>query len=187
MLPEQSPSSLPYQAPEQTPPPPEPPDPLVVAHALALFILGVMVGLMAVVSRVAHELQSTLLSRAQLAPFGTLREGRSSASTLPPMIADLGDGLVRWVAFGLVVSGIAIAAGVSLWFGHGKPEQPHERRWTRCAALITLMLLISAGAAFVVPSASTRLVLLIVPSAVALIGLVALVVMVVIYTLNAPP
>lgn len=192
MLPEKSPPPAPYY-----PAPPEPTDhpdresagkttdPAVVSYALTLFTLGVLVGLLAVLSRVAHELQSGLLNQAGLAAFPSARE-TTAHSTLPSMIADLDNPLVWFVALGFGVASIAISASGIAWFSHGKPELPHERRWTRWAMGIALLLVISAGAALFVNSSSVRLMLMIVPAVGALIGFTGLVLMIVNFMLNPP-
>jgi hypothetical protein len=149
---------------------------LLASYALTLFILGVMVGLLAILERIAEEFQHRLIIEITFLP----RSVSGTAHTpLPPLIDSLNDSGARFVIFGFLVSLVSMTCGGVVWFLGGKPDAPHARTWTALAGGIGFCLLLSMGCTAFVAHEDVRLVMLIVPSAVALLLFMTLVYLVV--------
>jgi hypothetical protein len=191
MLPEQQPHpTRPYPMDHGTQPPDAAPDQagdrIVAANALTLFFLGVMVGLLAVVARIAHEAQHSVLIDATRNGLSWMTVS-TRHSSLPPMIHDLDDPLVRMIGLGFVLGIIGIVSGAGLWLVNGKPVTPREWCWTWIGAWIVLFLATSVGAALFAAESHTRITLLSVSFALALAGFIMLVILVVRDALRRPP
>lgn len=191
MLPEQQPHpTYPYPADHAAPPSDaridRARDRIVTANALTLFFLGVIVGLAAVLARITHEAQHPMLIDATRHGLSWMTVS-TRYSSLPPMIRDLDDPLVRIIGLGFAISVIGMVSGAGLWFINSKPATPRERRWTWIGAWIVLFLATSCGAALFVMESSTRITLLNVTFVLALGGFIALVILVVWDALRHPP
>jgi hypothetical protein len=91
------------------------------------------------------------------------------------MIASLDDPGARLIALGFLTGVLGMVLGGMVWIRGVRPATDRERAWTKWGALITVLLLISMGGALVVRDPYARLVMLIAPSALALLAFVALV------------
>ncbi len=181
---------LPDPPPRPTRPYPAPPeertDYLTTSYALVLFTLGTMIGLLALLGRVAQEAQhAVLIGVTQGGRWGKM--GSTGHSTLLPMIHSLDDPSVQLIALGFALCGIGIIVGAWVWRANGKPATPREWRWTWTGVWIVLWLGIGMWSALFVGESSTRITLLDVSLVLALAGFVALVLMVVSYSLKRPP
>ena len=191
MLPESQPRpTRPYPVDPLTPPPEtragDHTDQLVTSYASTLFLLGVMVGLLAILARITQEFQHPAMLDATRIGLSWMTVS-TKHSSLPPMIRDLGQPITRMIALGFAICVIGIVLGSGLWLANGKPTTPHERRWTWLGAWIVLWLVIGMGGALLVTVSNTRIALLIVTLALATVGFVVLVMLIVIYSLNHPP
>jgi hypothetical protein len=156
---------------------------LLASYALTLFILGVMVGLLAVLGRIAEEFQHRLIIEITLMPRSASGADRVP---LPPLIDSARNSGARFVIFGFLVSLVSMTCGGAVWFLGGRPDAPHARTWTALGGGIAFCLLLSMGNTAFVAHEDVRLVMLIVPSAVALLLFIALVYLVAERTLFAP-
>jgi hypothetical protein len=161
---------------------PLPPDNqrLLTSYALTLFILGVTVGLLAILGRIAQEFQHRLVFDLGYFP-GPSEAGRTP---FPPLIDSLRDPGSRFVVFGFLVSLITMSCGGAIWFLGGQPAAPHARTWTRLGCGIAACLLISMVSTALVVHEDVRLAALIVPSALAMVLFMALVYLIVEQTLT---
>jgi hypothetical protein len=141
---------------------------LLTSYALTLFILGVMVGLLAILGRLAQEFQHRLVVDIDL-----LTVPRATAKTRPfplrPLIDTLGDLESRFVVFGFLVSLITMSCGGTIWFLGGKPDAPHARTWTRLGSVIAVCVLISMFSTAFITNEDVRLFLITVPAVLALL------------------
>jgi hypothetical protein len=141
---------------------------LLTSYALTLFILGVMIGLLAILGRLAQEFQHRLVVDIDL-----LMVPRATAKTrlmpLRPLIDTLGDSGSRFVVFGFLVSLITMSCGGAIWFLGGKPNAPHARTWTRLGSAIGVCLLISMFSTVFIADEDVRLALIAVPAVLALL------------------
>ncbi len=173
MLPDRWPDTSPPDAPDapDAPQPETPPPGQVRPTALALFVLGVTVGLLAVLGRIAQELELSLLADLN-AEFWPAPAGRSR---LPAMLHGLDTPGQRLVAAGFAASVVGMVCGAALWRAGGRLSTRH-RAWTRLGALIMLALLAAMIGTLVCPDAAIRLALLIsafIPAALLFVVLVA--------------
>jgi hypothetical protein len=145
---------------------------LLTSYALTLFILGVMVGLLAILGRLAQEFQHRLVFNLTALPH-TAAESRPLP--LPPLIDTLGSNESRFVIVGFLVSLITMSCGGAIWFLGGKPDAPHARTWTALGSAIAVCLLISIISTAVIAYESLRLVLITVPAVLAMLLFTALV------------
>ncbi len=138
---------------------------LLTSYALTLFILGVMVGLLAILGRVAQEFQHRLVLDLTILPRAATE---SQHLPLPPLIDTLNSAGSRFVIFGFLASLITMSCSGALWFLGGKPDAPHARTWTALGSVIVVCLLISMISTAFISDENLRLILLIVPGALAL-------------------
>jgi hypothetical protein len=147
---------------------------LLTSYALTLFILGVMVGLLAILGRIAQEFQHRLVVDLDL-----LTLPPTTAKTRPfpllPLIDTLGDPGSRFVIVGFLVSLITMSCGGAIWFLGGRPDLPPARTWTRLGSVIAVCLLISMFSTAFITNEDLRLVLITVPAALAMLLFAALV------------
>lgn len=155
---------------------------LLTSYALTLFILGVMVGLFAILGRIAQEFQHRLIVHAAGLPYLP----RTGHPSLPVLFRDLSSPGTRVVIAGCAVSLISMAGGAMIWFSGGQPDAPYARTWTRLGRGIALCLLVSMGSAVFVPYADARLLLLVVPGVLALLLFTILVYLIVEQTFFPP-
>jgi hypothetical protein len=145
---------------------------LLTSYALTLFVLGVMVGLLAILGRLAQEFQHRLVFNLTILPPAA---NETRPLPLRPLIDTLDDGGSRFVIFGFLVSLITISCGGAIWFLGGKPDAPHARIWTRLGSVIAVCLLIGMISTAIIVNENLRLVLIAVPAALALLLYVAFV------------
>jgi hypothetical protein len=141
---------------------------LLTSYALTLFIVGVMVGLLAILGRLAQEFQHRLIFEYDLLTLPRAT-ARTRLMPLRPLIDTLDDFGSRFVVFGFLVSLITMSCGGAIWFLGGKPDAPHARTWTRLGSVIAVCLLISMFSTAFIPNEDVRLVLITVPAALALL------------------
>jgi len=128
---------------------------VVVSYALTLFILGAMVGLLAVLGRVGQEVLSGV--------FRDMRRGfvqptpLGSRPPLPAMIHSLDSPSDRLILLGFAVCAVCIVAGAYLWFAGGVPSAQRPPAWTLTGALIALLLAVGMGFALVCENAGLRM------------------------------
>jgi hypothetical protein len=141
---------------------------LLTSYALTLFILGVMVGLLAILGRTAQEFQHRLVFDLDLL---TLPPATAKTRLMPllPLIDTLDDSGSRFVVFGFLASLITMACGGAIWFLGGIPDAPHARTWTRLGSAIAVCLLISMFSTAFISNEDVRLVLIAVPAVLALL------------------
>jgi hypothetical protein len=141
---------------------------LLTSYALTLFILGVMVGLLAILGRTAQEFQHRLVFDLDLL---TLPPATAKTRLMPlrPLIDTLDDSGSRFVVFGFLVSLITMSCGGAIWFLGGRPDDAHARTWTRLGSVIAVCLLISIFSTAFIANEDVRLVLIAVPAALALL------------------
>jgi hypothetical protein len=141
---------------------------LLTSYALTLFILGVMVGLLAILARLAQEFQHRLVVDIDLfmLPRAT---AKTRLMPLRPLIGTLDDSGSRFVVFGFLVSLITISCGGAIWFLGGRPDAPHARIWTRLGSVIAVCVLISMFSTAFISNGDVRLFLITVPAVLALL------------------
>jgi hypothetical protein len=149
---------------------------LLTSYALTLFILGVMVGLLAILGRLAQEFQHRLVFDLTILP-------RAAADPRPlpllPLIDTLDSDGSLFVMVGFLVSLITISCGGAIWFHGGQPDAPYTRIWTALGSVIAACLLISMISAAVIISEDLRLILMTVPAVLALLLFIAIVYLIV--------
>jgi hypothetical protein len=145
---------------------------LLTSYALTLFILGVMVGLLAILGRLAQEFQNRLVFDLTVLP-------RAAADNrplpLPPLIDTLSSDGSRFVIAGFLVSLITMSCGGAIWFLGGQPDTPHAHSWTAFGSVIATCLLIGMISTAVIANEDVRLVLTTVPAVLAMLLFAALV------------
>jgi len=118
-----------------------------------------MIGLLAVMGRVAQELESSLVMS-----FGALGQGRTvgtrSGSALPPMIHGLESAEQRLVLAGFVLSAVVIAWAAYLWRSGGQPSTEAARILTSLAEWVAGLLALCAGAALFAGDPTLRVLVL---------------------------
>ncbi len=143
------------------------------ALPLALFVLGVMVSLLALLGRVGQELEGRLLFDLSR----SLTRGAGEAqSDLPAMIDGLRTPGQRLVALGFAVGAVALLAGGIGWMRIGFPR---EALSARLAGAIAACLLLGMLAALVGHPPGARLAVVGISLALALVGFVLFVLMLV--------
>jgi hypothetical protein len=141
---------------------------VILSYALTLFILGAMVGLLAVLGRTGQEVLTGFFPDLRA---GFLQPISATVKTpLPAMIHGLGSTSERLIALGFAVSAVCMAAGGYLWFRGGIPPARRPSAWTHLGALIALLLVAGMAFALFCEDADLRLAVLIV----SLIGALAL-------------
>ena len=144
---------------------------LLTSYALTLFILGVMVGLLAILGRLAQEFQNRLVFDLTVLP----RAVDNRPLPLPPLIDTLSSDGSRFVIAGFLVSLITMSCGGAIWFLGGQPDAPHARTWTALGSVIAVCLLISMFSTAVIAYETLRLILITVPAVLAMLLFTALV------------
>jgi hypothetical protein len=149
----------------------------IFSYALTLFILGAMVGLLALLGRTGQEVLTGF--------FPDVREGFwqtvsvSVKTPLPAMIHGLDSASDRLIALGFGVSAACMVAGGYLWFSGGTPSTQRPPAWTLIGALIVLLLAVGMAFTLLCDDASLRLAVLIVTLISALVLFVTFVLLVV--------
>jgi hypothetical protein len=157
----------------------------IFSYALALFILGAMVGLLAVLGRVGQEVVTSL--------FPDVREGFlqpvsvTAKTPLPAMVHSLDSASDRLIVLGFVVSAACMAAGGAFWFSSAIPSTQRPPAWTLTGALIALLLAVAMAFALLCGDANLRLAVLIVTLIAALMLFVTFVLLVVQEALRRGP
>jgi hypothetical protein len=132
----------------------------VFAYALTLFILGAMVGLLAVLGRAGQEVLTSL--------FPDVREGFlqpvsiTPKTPLPAMVHSLDRASDRLIVLGFMVSAACMAAGGYFWFSGGIPSTQRPPAWTLTGVLIALLQAVGMAFALLCGDANLRLAVLIV-------------------------
>jgi hypothetical protein len=131
----------------------------VVSYALTLFILGTMVGLLAVLGRVGQEVLTGVLRDVRRGFFQPATLG--SRPPLPAMIHSLDSTSDRLILLGFAVCTVCIVSGAYLWFTGGIPSAQRPPAWTLTGTLIALLLAVGMGFALLCEDAGLRLTVLV--------------------------
>lgn len=155
-------------------------------HALTLFVLGAVTGLLALLGRLTQELHSALLSRIPQPGQWFQPDGRSP---LEPLLRDLDAASTRLMLACFALSTLMLLAGALLWTMTGHPATPRERIWTRFTTTIALLIGIAMCGACLIVTPDLRLIVIAVSGSLALIGLIVFVYLLFEFqfTAGAPP
>jgi len=128
---------------------------VVVSYALTLFILGAMVGLLAVLGRVGQEVLAGVFRDARRGFFQPATLG--SRPPLPAMVHSLDSSSDRLILLGFAVCAVCILSGAYLWFTGDVPSARRPPAWTLTGTLIALLLAVGMSFALLCEDAGLRL------------------------------
>jgi hypothetical protein len=170
--------------PERHSPDPAPPH-VTAGYALTLFVLGALLGLLALLGRLAFELHAALMGRiAALGHFST-----GTPDDLAPLLRDPTAPGTALVLAGFAISTLCLLGSALLWRHTGHPVTLRERVWGRFTHGITLLLWLAMASAALAPWPGVRIALVVGFGGAALAALIAFVYLLVEFRFlaSAPP